>query len=193
MRFDFSRWVPARHALVESRWLKPFRTHLHDKRLWRLERYAVARGVAIGLFFGLLIPFGQIPVAALAAVWLRGNLTVSMICTLITNPFTFAPVYWFAYRIGLWIYGNDRRMEEAERMADSLSHTADQVVASSGWLSGVMFWLQDAGLPLLSGLALLAVLGAISGYFLVHLGWQLRRCLPERRRRAKAARENRPL
>ena len=57
------------------------------------------------LVFGFLIPVAQIPVAAVVAVWLRGNVVAAVGSTLITNPFTFAPIYLLAYRLGSAIIG----------------------------------------------------------------------------------------
>ena len=69
MPFNFSRWIPKRKHILESRWLAPFSEHLHDRHLWRFERYATARGAAIGVFFGFLIPFGQMIFAAIALLF----------------------------------------------------------------------------------------------------------------------------
>ncbi|MEO6269221.1 MAG: DUF2062 domain-containing protein [Lautropia sp.] len=52
-------------------WLGP---RLMHQRLWRPSRRTVAIGGAVGVFFGLLIPVAQIPVAAGVAMVLRVNL-----------------------------------------------------------------------------------------------------------------------
>lgn len=49
-------------------WLAPL---LSRAELWRIEQRAVARGLALGVFFGVLIPFAQFFAAVLAAWALR--------------------------------------------------------------------------------------------------------------------------
>ncbi|HEY4542284.1 MAG TPA: DUF2062 domain-containing protein, partial [Noviherbaspirillum sp.] len=73
--------------MLETRFLKPFARYLEHHSLWQFNRRAVAVGAAIGLFFGILIPFGQIVVSAFAAFFLRANLPVAAFATFITNPF----------------------------------------------------------------------------------------------------------
>ena len=62
-------------------------------------------GVAVGVFFGLLLPVAQIPVSAAVAVLLRANLPMAVASTLVTNPVTFGPVYYGAYRLGKALLG----------------------------------------------------------------------------------------
>jgi hypothetical protein len=62
---DWMAWMSSpertlqRHPLLAR--MAPLLRH---PRLWHLTRASVARGVAIGVFFGFLIPLGQIPAAA---------------------------------------------------------------------------------------------------------------------------------
>lgn len=80
------RWLPDSHTLRNHRALRWLGPSLHHPRLWHISRRGVAMGLAVGVFFGLLIPVVQIPAAA----------------TLITNPVTFVPVYYAAYHLGAW-------------------------------------------------------------------------------------------
>jgi uncharacterized protein len=91
-----SRWIASRERLLASRCLGPFVHHLEDERLWQLTRHSVARAVAIGLFYGLMLPFGQFLFAVVTAIVLRANVALSAAFTLVTNPFTFPPIYWAA-------------------------------------------------------------------------------------------------
>ena len=67
MPLQFKKWVPTREQIIEHRWLQPFAHKLKDKRLWRLERHAVAKGAAIGILLGFLVPVAQILAAAILA------------------------------------------------------------------------------------------------------------------------------
>jgi len=95
-----NRFIPTREQLLASRWLRPVAHRLHDDHLWHLTRQSVARAVAIGLFFGLLLPIAQFLFAIVSAVALRANVGLSAAFTLVTNPFTFAPIYWGGYASG---------------------------------------------------------------------------------------------
>jgi uncharacterized protein (DUF2062 family) len=53
------------------RWLGPL---LEREWLWRMNRRAAASGVALGVFFGLIVPAAQIPFAATGALLMRANL-----------------------------------------------------------------------------------------------------------------------
>src|SRR5690606_6925327 len=94
------RFLPTRDSIKQNRLLSWLGPRIHDPLLWHVNRNSVARGVAIGVFFGLMVPIAQIPAAAVAALILRANLWVSAIATLISNPFTYGPIYILAYRLG---------------------------------------------------------------------------------------------
>lgn len=175
---SIARWLPKRSEILESRWLKSHRHLLQDRRLWRFERHSVAKAAAIGVFIGFMIPIAQFIAAAATAVAMRANISIAMAGTLVTNPLTFPPVYWLAYKVGLWVHGGKPQVAEP----DVLSHTLDEalvettgkMMSSMEWLHQAIDWLQGAGLPLVTGLAIFAVVGAISAYVLVQLGWHLR-------------------
>ncbi len=93
MRRSFQRWLPTEDKLKSSRslrWLGPL---LNRPWLWHFNRKSVAAGVGIGVFFGFLIPVLQIAFSAIVAIVLRANLPVAAISTLVSNPFTYAPIF----------------------------------------------------------------------------------------------------
>jgi uncharacterized protein (DUF2062 family) len=157
--------------LRKHRILRPIRPWLRHRALWTLERDGVARGVAIGLFFGILIPIAQILFAALLAIALRANLAVAAAATLVTNPLTFPFVYYAAYRIGSMLLTG--RAPSPEEVA-LLEQAADQLPSATGWFSSLMSWTSSVGLSLALGLMVLALLSSAAGYVLVQLGWRLR-------------------
>lgn len=165
------RWFPSREQLARSRWLGPLAHHFQDERLWRMERGSVARGVAIGLFFGLLLPLAQFLFAVAFAVWLRGHVAVAAAATFVTNPLTFAPLYWVAYRIGSVLLGQPRTDADATQVAEQ----ATAAVSAQGWFRATWQAILDAGAPLMVGLAVMAVAGALAGFLLVWLLWRPQR------------------
>ena len=122
-------------------------------------------GLAVGVFFGLLVPIAQIPLAAAAAVLLRANIPSAVASTLVTNPITFAPVYYAAFHLGEWLLGVGGTVAEAE-LVQVAEHTS----------TGFSLWmdrLSSIGAPLALGLATLAASLSIVLYFLVHWVWRL--------------------
>ncbi|MDD3355216.1 DUF2062 domain-containing protein [Zoogloea sp.] len=157
------RFIPSRESLLSSRWLGWLSPWLGHPKLWRWSRKGVALGVALGVFFGLLIPLAQIPVTAAAAIVLRANLPVAAASTLVTNPITFGPVYYAAYRLGGWITGASPQTLDAQ----------DQETPPSG-TSGLWERIRSLGKPLLVGLAVMASLGGLLTYLSTDLLWRWR-------------------
>jgi len=165
------RWLPPREKVLSNRWLRPVARHLDDDRLWHFDREPVARGVAIGLFFGLLLPLAQFLFAAVSAIVIRGNVPMAAASTLITNPITFPPIYWLAYQLGMRL----THRAGAEAAADAVASEAGRVAQHTGWMESVLYWVQTAGLPLATGLLVLACCASVTGYLLVRLLWRSRR------------------
>jgi len=143
------RWLPTPQSLQSHRALRRLGPMLARPGLWRLDRRSVAVGAAAGVFFGFLIPIAQIPLAAAAAWLLRGNLPVAVVTTLVSNPFTYVPIYWLAHELGQVLLGGGATTPDA------------------GWS------IAGTGLPLIIGLASFAVAGSLLVYAIVHIAWRL--------------------
>lgn len=170
------RLLPTPESLRQSRWLRWIGPALHQPRLWHMSRRGIALGVALGIFFGLLVPIAQIPMAAAAAVLLRANLPTAVASTLVTNPVTFGPVYYAAWRVGNTLLdgpAGDPPPPEA---------TDDAPGADATWFERAWRRITGVGKPLLLGLALFAVAGGLLSYLLVSGIWHLRVRLQRRRR-----------
>lgn len=152
------------------RWMGPL---LRRPWLWQLTRRRVALGAGIGVFFGFLIPVLQIAGAALFALVLRANLPVAAFSTLVSNPFTYAPIGVLAYQTGSWILGQEVQPDATESLDAS---------AGTGWTERA----KAIGRPLFLGLAVFAVVGGVGTWALVHLGWTIAVWLKRRRRRRRA-------
>ena len=121
-------------------------------------------GVASGVFFGLMIPVGQMPLAAAGAILLRANLPVAALCTLVSNPLTAAPIYWLAYQTGAVILP---AAESAQKASEFAGVGAGDSRFPFEWLDTLANW----GAPLLLGLALFVMGGALLSHLLVRLLW----------------------
>ena len=170
------RYIPTHDSIKNNRLLKWLGPRIHDPQLWHINRNSVARGVAIGAFFGLMIPVAQIPAAALAALTLRGNLWIAAVSTLISNPLTYAPLYLFAYKLG-------RTVLPAEAGTGSPVAQLEHVTAPLQWLGDALHSLSTIGGPLLLGMALMAVTAAVVGYFGIQVFWRTKVLLKRRKRR----------
>lgn len=173
-RSSFRRFIPTRDQLLASRFTRWMAPWLGQRRLWRLSRRGVALGVAIGIFFGLLIPIAQIPVSAAAAIVLRANLPAAMGSTLITNPVTFGPIYYLAYKAGARVIGQPVRDAEVEAEIERITQEAHAEAAASGDPTPTPWQrMQALGKPLMVGLVLFAVIGGLTAYAAVSFGWWL--------------------
>jgi uncharacterized protein len=149
--------MPSQEAMSQSRVMRPFAKWIFRRELWRWKRESVARGAALGIFFGFSIPILQMLCAAIAAVYLRGNIPISALSTMVTNPLTFPPLYVAAYQFG--------------------SLFIDHVPSGSvnvGWFAWLLNWFDKMGPPTILGLFIFAIVGAITMYFFVKAVWKLR-------------------
>jgi len=153
--------APSREQLEANPWLRRLAPYLADPKLWHWSRRGVALGVGVGVFFGLLIPLAQIPAAAAAAIVLRANLPVAAASTLVTNPVTFGPIYYGAYRLGAWMTGEDSPPPEIQR---------ETATAPEG--SPFLAYVAALGKPLLVGLATVALVAGTATYVLIDVIWR---------------------
>jgi len=156
-----TRHIPTRETVHEHRLLRPFAPHLKHASLWRLTRRSVPRGVALGLFVAVIIPFMHTFIAALLAIPTRANVAVAALFTLAVNPITIPPMYYAAYRIGSWELHHDSTLVNpaaAERF--------------SGELSRLLFWVHQASAPIAVGILTIAVAAGLSGYLVSSFVWR---------------------
>ena len=93
-----------------QRWLQTSRERLRRglNWLWAQEGTAGqrARGLAAGVFCGCYPFFGlQIFLSVGVASVVRGNHLLAAAGTLVSNPLTYLPLYWFNYLVGCRLLG----------------------------------------------------------------------------------------
>lgn len=94
-----------RSELLDRPALRWLGDRLHDPDLWHLGRRSVAGAVGIGFFLAFIpIPI-QMFTAVIIALVLRFNLPVMMAAVWLSNPVTWLPMSYFAYRVGLVLTG----------------------------------------------------------------------------------------
>lgn len=186
------RFLPEPETLQRNRWLRWLGPHILDPRLWHFSRKGVALGVALGIFFGLLVPLAQMPLAAGAAVLLRANLPAAVASTLVTNPVTFPPLYYAAWKLGNLVLGRPAHAAVPPPGA-ALAAAAPAPPGETLWRRTVR-QVQGVGKPLLVGLPLIACTAGLAMYFVVSWGWaaKVRWARQRRQREAAAAGHGRP-
>tara|TARA_Y100001968_G_scaffold51762_1_gene42731 strand:+ start:42470 stop:42934 length:465 start_codon:yes stop_codon:yes gene_type:complete len=93
--------------------LQKFRKFLYW--LWKQEGTPsqISRGIAVGVFSGCFPFFGlQTILGIMLASLFRGNRLLAVSATWISNPFTYLPLYWFNFKLGLYILGGDKNSHE---------------------------------------------------------------------------------
>jgi len=160
------RWlkghIPTRDTIDQHRLLRPFAPHLRHPSLWRFNRRSVPRGVALGLFVGVIIPFMHTFVAAILAIPARANVGVAALLTLVVNPLTIPFMYLAAYRIGSWELHYDSSL---------VSQAAAERFSSE--LSRMLFWLHHASGPIALGILTIAASAALLGFLTSTFAWRL--------------------
>lgn len=152
MKKRLQRHLPNAERLRGHRSLRFLGDSLDEPRLWQLNRHTVPGAVFIGVFVCLLpMPFHMV-LAALLATWLRYNLPLSISLVWLNTPFTYLPVFYFNYRVGLWLMGGGH-----PKIPAHIDLT----------------WLFHQLLPLWLGSLICATLAAGCSALLIRSGWRL--------------------
>ena len=170
------RLVPTREQLETNRWVKPHAKHVLRSDLWRFNRRSVPRGIALGLFVGIMIPLAHFAAAAVLAVFLRANIPIALAATFVGFP-AFLPVIWLAAdRIGSWLLRIDALTVVAPVSQAMQATETDHLLAM----------LTQEGPAVAIGLFMMASLLAATGYLASSLFWRLRVGRKRARRLAEA-------
>lgn len=148
--------------------------------LWMINRKTVAKGVGAGLLVAFIPIPVQIILSALLALFLRANLPVAVLSTLISNPFTFLPINLLVFHIGIFITGGDGvssppPIHELELHIKSITVVWEEIIV----------WFKLLGKSYLAGLVFLSVSASISGFIFIHIIWRISIWLQMRSRKTK--------
>jgi uncharacterized protein (DUF2062 family) len=141
--------------MAEKWFMTPFRHMLHDHHLWGIRRKTVVPAFSLGVALAFL-PFpGHFFVAAIAALMLRVNIPVAALTTLISNPLTMGPIFYFSYRLGAALLGLDPEPFEIEMSLD--------------WVQNVFVYIW---LPLMLGCILAGSVASLVAYVVLDAIWR---------------------
>ena len=101
----FKKFALKRHHFHKQWYLKPFQSVMKHPVYWGITRRTVVPAASLGIF----IAFVPLPIHTLLSVTLplifRVNIPVTFAATLISNPLTMGPMFYFSYRVGLALIG----------------------------------------------------------------------------------------
>ncbi len=156
----FSRLTRRFDPKKEYPWyLKPFEFLLTHPVYFAAGRRSVSGGIALGVFIGLLPIPGQTALAILGALLLRVNLPLAALSVWISNPLTFGPIFYFAYRIGTILL--------------DIPAEAVPVEPSMSWLNWLSEEITLRWRPLAWGSLLIATSAASVAYLTVSTLWHI--------------------
>jgi len=180
----FQRHVPTREQLERNRFVRPFAHRILHSELWRFTRRSVPRGVALGLFVGVMIPLAHFVVATFLAVFVRANIPAALVATFVGFPVIYVGILALAYKIGNWLLHLD-----ASTAIQPLSETMHATNTGT-----FLERLTGAGTETALGLLMIATVLASVGYLATTFGWRWwvarkrrQRLAEARERRARAA------
>jgi hypothetical protein len=156
LRQFFQRVLPGHHHFRNHEKLQFLGEILHDPDIFHLTRRSVAGGVATGLSVAWIPLPVHMLVAALIAIRLRVNLPLAVVLVWITNPLTFAPLFYGAYKLGAMVLQRPPRDVHFE--------------LSFHWLGTTFTTIWE---PLLLGCFLIGSVSGLLGYFAVQFAWRV--------------------
>ena len=162
--------MPDHEKIRQQRCLGCLGKYLYDRSLWHLNRHSVAGAFFVGLIAAFIpVPF-QMLIAAVMAIALHVNIPLSVALVWLTNPLTMPPLFYIAYRTGVWALGQPVQSFQFE--------------LSTHWL---MEHLAQSWQPFLLGCLICGLVAGTFGYFFVRLGWRAYVVVKWRRTRPKRA------
>ena len=150
------KFLPHSDVITKNRWIRKMGPRLQDPSLWHINRRSASLAVALGLFCAFIpVPF-QMVIAAAGAIWIRVNILIAVPTVWVSNPITMGPMYYFCYRLGAAMLGQDASGFDFELSFD--------------WLVNglVAIWQ-----PFLLGCLVVGVTCATLGYIFMRVMWHL--------------------
>jgi uncharacterized protein (DUF2062 family) len=156
LRNLIKRYLPHKDHFHKQSGMNLFSDYLHDPNIWHVHKRSSAGGVAIGVFCAFIpLPIQMVASASLAILF-RMNLPLAVISSFISNPITIPPIFFFCYRIGIYILGIHEKNVDFSISWDWFSHTL------------VHIWE-----PLLLGCFIVGLISSALSYVLIRLIWRI--------------------
>ena len=168
---QLKKYLPSRDQLSKTRSLSFLGNLIFEPNLWHFNRHSLSFAVLIGSIFCFFpIPFQMVP-CALLCILIRCNIPVAILLVWVSNPITYGPMMYFAYRVGLGLLGMDTPS-----------------IPDSPTFEWFFEQLADIWKPLLSGCLICGFSAGIIGFLVIRLyyRWRIVRYLKRRYQRHQA-------
>lgn len=172
----FVKIRPMAEKLRNSRLFRLLGPKLTDPRLWSLNRRAITMAFGTGIAISFVpLPIHLFAGLVAAMIW-HLNVPTLVLTSMLVNPITAVPIYYFAYRVGVMLLGT-----APGRFGFELSWT----------------WLQN-GLgtiwkPFLLGCLVCAIVAGYGSYRMLELVWRISTMNRKSARRQAAQKRYPPL
>lgn len=172
----FVKFRPIAQKLRHTRVFRLLGPKITDSRLWSLNRRSITMAFGAGIAISFIpLPIHLVAGLVAAMIW-HLNVPTLVVMSMLVNPVTALPLYYFAYRVGVLLLGARQQTFEFELSFD---------------------WLR-AGLgavwhPFLLGCIVCAVVGGYCGYRLLELVWRISTMNRKSARRLAAQKRYPPL
>jgi uncharacterized protein (DUF2062 family) len=155
------------HNIIHSnRILQRLSRFLHHPDLWHISHHSLAGGVAVGLFVAFIPLPIQMLLAAVLALIFRVNLPVAILMTWVSNPVTFVPICWAAYKVGQWV-------TQSNGIPIVIPEFQWHTETWQGFMHSFYTWFSALGKTFLIGLPIVAFTASLLAYVGVHILWQV--------------------
>jgi uncharacterized protein (DUF2062 family) len=158
----FGRHIPTREQMEANRYVRPFAGRVLHSELWRFTRRSVPRGVALGLFVGVMIPLAHFVVATFLAVFVRANIPAALAATFVGFPVIYVFLVALAYKIGEWLLHVDA--------ATTIQPITETMQATQ--TDHLLERITGAGSEAALGLFVIATVLSSVGYLATSFGWR---------------------
>jgi uncharacterized protein (DUF2062 family) len=151
------RYLPSPEKVRQMKSLSFLGDVIQEPNLWHINRHSMARAFLIGVWLCFIpMPF-QMLASALFAIWFNANLPLAVALVWISNPVTMPPIFYFNYKLGVWMLS--RPLLDFE------------FSPSRAWVSERLL---DIGIPLYLGSLVVATVSACVAYVIIQLLWRRR-------------------
>ena len=150
------RFLDAKRRLLTHPVFDCVRHRLYAENLWHLNRRSFAGGLACGLFAAFIPVPLQMLLAALLATFASVNLPIALVATWVSNPLTYAPIFYTNYRYGALI----------------ISWWSGSPLTAIDPTQGMLTQLQAIGAPFLLGSFCAGLTAAAIGYIGARAIWR---------------------
>jgi hypothetical protein len=117
----YRKLLPTREQLANTKSLKFIEHLIFEPNLWHFNRHSVSFAFLVGSFCCFLpMPFQMVP-CALLCFWIRCNVPLAIALVWVSNPITMPAMFYFAYRLGLWMLSQPDSITNIEFTAESIT------------------------------------------------------------------------